>query len=415
MTPPRRRYAPSLAAALAGLALAATPAAPGAARPADRGRTRTVAARPAVPLPVRAAVPDRSQSAAAPNLTQKRQQWQQVQRRLQQERARLQAARQKERHVLADLERLDRDHEQAERRLAVLERRLRDVRAKAQATGTEVAASYGRLARQRRKLTQRLRDYYKWGRTGYVDVLLAAADFPEFVSRVYLIGRVFRADAQLLETMDQEATRWRALQERLEREQEDVELVLAQVHIQKTEIEKKTAARQALLHEIQQERAVFEQLVQELEEESRHLETLIRRMQVSMRRPVVASRGNLIWPLVGDITSQFGLRRHPVFRLVQMHNGVDIAGAMGTPVAAAGDGQVIFAGWFGGYGKLVVVDHGGGLSTLYGHLSEIVVEEGTAVGRGQVIGRVGMTGYTTGPHLHFEIRIDGRPVNPMGR
>jgi len=119
-----------------------------------------------------------------------------------------------------------------------------------------------------------------------------------------------------------------------------------------------------------------------------------------------------IWPLRGIVTSRFGFRRHPIFRLRQFHQGLDIAAAQGSPVRAAFAGVVLFAGWYGGYGKLVIIDHGQGTSTLYGHLSAILASTGQQVPQGHVVGRVGSTGYSTGPHLHFEVRQNGKPVDP---
>ncbi len=121
----------------------------------------------------------------------------------------------------------------------------------------------------------------------------------------------------------------------------------------------------------------------------------------------------LFWPLRGTVTSRFGFRIHPIFHHPEFHTGVDIAAAYGTPVRAAYDGAVAFAGWRVGYGKLVVLDHGQGTSTLYSHLSDILVTVGQRVVRTEVIGRVGSTGYSTGPHLFYEVRVNGRPIDPL--
>jgi murein DD-endopeptidase MepM/ murein hydrolase activator NlpD len=118
--------------------------------------------------------------------------------------------------------------------------------------------------------------------------------------------------------------------------------------------------------------------------------------------------GQLGWPVSAPITSPFG------WRWGRMHEGIDLGAAYGTPIAAAGSGTVIYAGWLGGYGNLTVIDHGGGLATAYGHQSRIAVSVGQQVSRGEVIGYVGSTGHSTGPHLHFEVRINGQPVDPLG-
>ncbi len=126
-------------------------------------------------------------------------------------------------------------------------------------------------------------------------------------------------------------------------------------------------------------------------------------------------RAGLLWPARGLITSGFGMRRHPVFGTRRMHTGVDIGAPWGSPVLAADSGIVIFVGWLGGYGRTIRITHGASTTTLYGHLSAILVRAGQVVQRGDVIGRVGNTGYSTGPHLLFEVRMDGAPVNPLGR
>jgi murein DD-endopeptidase MepM/ murein hydrolase activator NlpD len=118
--------------------------------------------------------------------------------------------------------------------------------------------------------------------------------------------------------------------------------------------------------------------------------------------------GQLSWPVSAPITSPFG------WRWGRMHEGIDLGAAYGAPIAAAGSGTVIYAGWLGGYGNLTVIDHGGGLATAYGHQSRIAVSVGQEVARGEIIGYVGSTGHSTGPHLHFEVRVNGQPVDPLG-
>jgi murein DD-endopeptidase MepM/ murein hydrolase activator NlpD len=129
---------------------------------------------------------------------------------------------------------------------------------------------------------------------------------------------------------------------------------------------------------------------------------------------VPSGHGVLAVPIPGaPITSGFGPRVHPIYGDVRMHTGIDFGASSGTPIRAAADGVVVSAGPLGGYGNATVIDHGNGLATLYGHQSSIAVAPGQRVRRGQVIGYVGCTGLCTGPHLHFEVRVRGTPVDPM--
>lgn len=130
-------------------------------------------------------------------------------------------------------------------------------------------------------------------------------------------------------------------------------------------------------------------------------------------KPVAATRG-LAWPVAGRITSYFGTRVHPILRFARFHAGIDFGASWGSPIVATADGQVAAAGWSGGYGRQVRIWHGGGMTTTYSHMSEIIAAPGSFVRRGQLIGYVGSSGLSTGPHLHYEVLRDGSPVNPLG-
>jgi len=140
---------------------------------------------------------------------------------------------------------------------------------------------------------------------------------------------------------------------------------------------------------------------------------MIKRMQSG--GDVQLGTGVYTWPTPGYkvITSPYGMRYHPILGIRKMHTGVDIGAPMGATIVAADGGKIIHAGWMGGYGQVLVVDHGNGMSTLYAHLSSFIAGNGASVTKGQPIGRVGTTGWSTGPHLHFEVRENGSPVDPM--
>ena len=171
-------------------------------------------------------------------------------------------------------------------------------------------------------------------------------------------------------------------------------------------VEAQSRKRAALASLDSQERADAEE-IDSLQQVSAELAAKIRAAQ-SHSTVVRTGSGALIWPVNAPITSPFG------WRWGRMHEGIDLGAAYGTPIAAAAAGTVIYAGWLGGYGNLTVIDHGGGLSTAYGHQSHIGVSVGQQVEQGEIIGNVGSTGHSTGPHLHFEVRVNGQAVDPLG-
>lgn len=349
-------------------------------------------------------------------LSEKQQQLQQILSQLTQHRRRLDQVKRQERAVLGELETIDRSLEQAEDRLTSLHSNLRASQVRSRELSTQLDVARHQRAAQETRMAQRLRAIYAHGRAGYLEVLLDADDFQEFVSRWQLISRLVAADTQLLEAYAADAERYERLHGALTAEQTRLGSFIRQVDARRQEVAAQERAKRALLQRLQVQRAAYERMVRELEENSREIEALVRRAQGT---PAVATPGRrlgrFLLPARGVLTSGFGLRTHPIFRIRRMHTGIDIAAPRGSPVVAAADGVVLYAGWFGGYGKIVLLDHGGGVSTLYGHLSATLVRVGQRVRRGQTIGLVGSTGYSTGPHVHFEVRINGRPVNPRGR
>jgi len=356
-------------------------------------------------------------SHAAVSTTDSLAQLQRLLERLTRSKRQLREVRRQEARVLSALEDIDRSREATERRLQDLARELARTRAATQATATRLAATERRLAEHRARLSGRLRTIYLYGQTGYVDVLLGADDVAEFITRWHFVATIVRADGRLIRAYADDVEESRALLATLRQEQARLLAVAAETEARRREVASQEQAKRDALAHLQGERAAFERMVRELEEDSRQLETLIRRSQRALPSSVALARSlaRFIWPARGLFTSGFGIRWHPIFRIRRWHTGQDIAAPYGTPVQAAADGRVIYTGWFGGYGKIVVIDHGDGLSTLYAHLSAILTRSGADVRRGQVVGRIGSTGYSTGPHVHFEVRVNGRPIDPARR
>ncbi len=336
-----------------------------------------------------------------------------VQQKLESERHRLETTRRKERRSSDEVQRLDRQREATEQRLGALGIERQRVRQRAEAAAAALARAETALARRRGLLADRVVDVNKYGRAGYLDVILGATSFPEFVARARMVDEIVHEDARMIEAYATDRDRTAQLRDQLDEQQAQLRAVMRETEERQQVLTQQVRAKREILLAIVHERAAAERAVRELEEDSAALETLIQRLQSGPGMGIGRGLTAFIWPLRGPVTSRFGFRIHPLFLRREFHTGVDIAAPRGAPVRVAYDGTVLFAGWYGGYGKLVIIDHGQGLSTLYGHLSDILVTPGQHVTRTQVVGLVGSTGYTTGPHLHYEVRQNGRPIDPQ--
>jgi murein DD-endopeptidase MepM/ murein hydrolase activator NlpD len=300
----------------------------------------------------------------------------------------------------------------------------------------QLAAAERTLARHDEALRRRLVDVYEHGDLGFVDVLLDARSFTDFVERWNDIRFIIKANEQTIRERRSAAAHVHAIQVALLGEQTTLQNQSAQEVQAKNALAGLADQRHQLLEVADNQRRQVAQEVSQLDEESADaeaaLEALIREKQreeeerlAAQRRarllagepvaPISGAPSTLSWPLSGPITSPFGMRVNPVTRAFILHAGIDVGVPTGTTVTAAADGHVIIAQWDpGGCGNYIVIAHGGHLSTEYCHLSQFFVSVGQEVQRGQAIAASGATGNVTGPHLHFGVRVDGKPVDPMG-
>lgn len=300
--------------------------------------------------------------------------------------------------------------------LHAIEVQQSQVNAQIQQTEVELAAAQKRLDERERILNKRLRDVYMHGKLNYLEVILGAKNFTDFANRLEFLKRIVSADLNLITEIRAERELILQKKQQLEAQRQQLAKLQAEAEAKKTVVENKKQDQLIVLARLQDEKALAEASYAELQATSQDIEARIRarQQQGASAGQVVHGSGVFVWPTSGPITSPFGYRIHPIFGTQIYHSGIDIGVDTGTPIVAADSGVVIEADWLGGYGYAVVIDHGNGLSTLYGHNSELAVSPGQSVQQGQVIAYAGSTGYSTGPHCHFEVRVNGSPVDPMG-
>ena len=297
----------------------------------------------------------------------------------------------------------------------------------------QLAEAQKRLEGRESVFYKRVRDIYINGRLSYLDVVIGSKDFSDFANRLEVLKRIIDSDITLINEIKKERADVEAHKQKLEADRAKlVELEKAALAKQ-AEIEQKKAERNVVLQKAQNDRATAMQAIEELNASSAQVSAMLKERQAARAAAAAAAAaaaqssggqgasdnwvqgtGQLGWPVSGEITSPYGYRVHPIWGTTIYHSGIDIGVDEGTPVHAADGGVVVWSGWMGGYGYAVVIDHGNGLSTLYGHNSELAVDEGQSVAKGQVISYAGSTGNSTGPHVHFEVRVNGDPVDPMG-
>jgi len=277
--------------------------------------------------------------------------------------------------------------------------------------------SADRTYRQKQSATgSRLRFLQRQQKSHGWAVLLQSQSLNDFLDRRYQLRRVYKTDRKILIDLKSEADRLDRQQNQVEQQKNQIALITQELLAQESESEAQATYQNQVVDRLKTDRRALEAAEAQLEKDSQGIGLLIQKRVAQERAKngiVVLGTGQMSYPSDGEITSGFGWRMHPILGYQRFHSGVDFGADYGSTIRAADRGVVIFAGWYGGYGNAVIIDHGNNITTLYGHSSGLYVSEGQAIERGQPIAAVGSTGLSTGPHLHFEVRQNGEPVDPM--
>ncbi|MFH1542273.1 MAG: peptidoglycan DD-metalloendopeptidase family protein [bacterium] len=278
---------------------------------------------------------------------------------------------------------------------------------------SELKETTAELKTKEAKLLDRINEVYKSSSINYFDLLFTSQSLSDFLNRMYFFRRTVEFDATLVNEVQATVAQAQKKKNQLQSKTEQVKKLAVEIAEKKKTIAVKVEEKEQVYAGLKQRRIEYEAEIAELEKSSKELEVLILKRIAASKGSKVLGSGIFAMPTTGRFTSSYGWRRHPIWGGKNFHRGQDIANKYGTPIKAADAGEVIFAGWWDGYGKAIVIDHGRSTTTVYGHMSRLYKQVGDIVAKGQIVGLMGSTGYSTGPHLHFEVRKNGKPVDPM--
>lgn len=316
-----------------------------------------------------------------------------------------------EKTILGEVQGIEEDTEETQADIDKLTDKIARLQGRIATLNKEIKVHQDELDKQLAILGERLVVIYEQGDTSYLEVLLGATDIKDLITRVDMLSTIIGQDKELIADIN---LRKRDLDNKkadLDVQQRELESARVTLVEKKSRLAEQMKQKKAVLTSVQQEKNKYAQAMEELERASAEAEAMILRLQ---GKGGSIGTGSYTWPTPGyrNITSNYGMRYHPILKVNKLHTGIDIGAPSGAKIVAADSGTVIYSGWMGAYGNAIIIDHGAGISTLYGHQSARLVGVGAKVSKGQTIGKVGSTGWSTGAHLHFEVRKNGSPVNP---
>ncbi len=350
-----------------------------------------------------------------------RKELQRIKREMRQTKQELKRAGRKERSILSELDRIDRQVHEGKAELAERRQQLKKAKAALAKLQQKTSGISRTLSGLKQAYARRLRVLYKMSRNGYAAAVLVSDGEGDPFKRIKYLAIMAERDQLLIQQYGNvlaEVTEQQA--EIAERKQALIQKKIA-IESKKADLQARKRTKAAILANIREEKGSYEQAIRELEESSAELWAMIKkadRQRTAAKQAEPAAglqpdKSRMPWPLDGKVVTPFGLQQHPQFKTMVFRRGIEIAAREGAPVKAVSDGRVVFADWYKGYGRLMIIEHGTGFYTLYGNLSHLNFKTGDAALKGQVIGLAGDTGSLKGSSLYFEIRHNGEAEDPL--
>ncbi len=283
-----------------------------------------------------------------------------------------------------------------------------------------------KLKKKTKLLENRLREIYKHRLTGYLEILFNSESFSDFLTRFRYVKNILSLDAEVINDIRQQMKKIENNKINLENREEILSLLKKEVEKEKENIEFSIKAKKSIINKIDSQKEAYLKSLKELEQSSQEIKNIIERIykqqeedskRVSQKEvPAIIlkpKKGILALPIQGKLISEYGRQKNADFNTYTFNSGIDISAPLGQVVRAAGSGEIIYTGSIKGYGQIIIIDHGGRITTLYAHLSKILIEIGEKVKKGQIVGQVGDSGGVSSTRLHFEVRVEGKPTDPM--
>lgn len=325
----------------------------------------------------------------------------------------LNVVKSQKKEISHEIEVLDRQIDSARITIEDLKKQISDYNQTIEQKERQINDAEEKMKSLEKIMEARLVALYKNGESTYLDIILDSESFSDFFARYNFVKSILEQDKELFESTAETKKVIQEAKASLEVQKKAREAARNSNISAKRNLDKYRGNRNLYLRKLTDKQKDLEAAIDEEIRESERLKDKISSLQKGSKK--VYKGGAFLWPVEGSssVNSYFGMRKHPILLKMKMHTGVDISARKGQSIVAVSGGTVIMADWFGGYGKTVIIDHGSKKSTLYAHASKILVSEGEEVKAGQKIMEAGDTGLATGPHLHFEVRENGNPVNPL--